>query len=113
MNASHAIEDVVEGTENLGRIRVETRRDGDHVVVTIADTGGGIPECVRSKIFEPFFTTKGVGRGTGQGLAIAHSVVVEKHRGALTFESEVGVGTTFIVRIPIGVRLSAPALVDA
>ncbi|MFO0606912.1 MAG: ATP-binding protein [Polyangiales bacterium] len=101
VNAAHAIGDVVQGTDRRGRIRVATRPDGDHVVVSIADTGGGIPEHVRGKIFEPFFTTKEVGRGTGQGLPITRSVVVDRHRGALTFTSEVGVGTTFYVRLPV------------
>ncbi len=53
------------------------------------------------RIFEPFFTTKGVGKGTGQGLAIARSVIVDKHRGTITFETEPGKGTTFIVRLPL------------
>jgi len=69
--------------------------------VRISDTGAGIPESIRSKVFDPFFTTKEVGKGTGQGLAIARSVVVDKHGGTLTLESEAGVGTTFIVRLPL------------
>jgi signal transduction histidine kinase len=68
--------------------------------VSISDTGAGIPEAIRGRIFDPFFTTKTVGRGTGQGLAIAHAVVVERHGGALTFESKVGEGTTFFIRLP-------------
>ena len=67
----------------------------------MADTGTGIPEEIRRKIFDPFFTTKGVGKGTGQGLAIAHSVVVDKHGGELRLESAVGQGTTFIIRLPL------------
>jgi signal transduction histidine kinase len=70
-------------------------------MVAISDTGCGIPEGIRSRIFDPFFTTKEVGRGTGQGLAIARSVVVERHKGSLTFESVVGEGTTFYVRLPV------------
>ena len=97
----HAIADVVTGTDGRGRIMVTTRRDGEFAVITIADTGAGIPADVRERIFEPFFTTKGVGRGTGQGLAISRSVIMEKHRGALTFDSEVGKGTTFVIRLPI------------
>jgi signal transduction histidine kinase len=100
VNAAHAIGDVVKGTEAKGRIRVTTRRDGDSVAIAISDTGGGIPESVRSKIFEPFFTTKQVGQGTGQGLPIARSVVVQKHGGSLTFETQMGVGTTFHIRLP-------------
>ncbi|HTQ08215.1 MAG TPA: ATP-binding protein [Polyangiaceae bacterium] len=102
VNAGHAIAEVVEGTDRRGRITVRTRRDGGDVVIAIADTGGGIPAPIRERIFEPFFTTKEVGKGTGQGLAIARSIVVAKHGGALTFETEVGKGTTFYLRLPIG-----------
>ena len=70
-------------------------------MVTISDTGCGIPEANRGRVFDPFFTTKEVGRGTGQGLAIARSVVVDRHKGSLFFESEVGKGTTFSVRLPV------------
>ena len=101
MNASHAIGDVVKGTGKKGKIRVRTVPEGKTVLVTITDTGCGIPESIRTKVFDPFFTTKGVGRGTGQGLAIARSVVVERHKGTLTFESEVGKGTSFYVRLPV------------
>ena len=69
--------------------------------VAVGDTGTGIPEPVREKIFDPFFTTKDVGKGTGQGLALARAVVVEKHRGTLTFDTEMGKGTTFYVRLPL------------
>lgn len=101
VNASHAIGDVVKDSDRKGLIRISTRRDGDFVVISIADSGGGIPEGVRSKIFEPFFTTKEIGKGTGQGLSIARSVVVDKHAGTLSFESEMGKGTTFTIRLPI------------
>jgi signal transduction histidine kinase len=80
---------------------VRTVLEGKTVLITISDTGGGIPEAIRTRIFDPFFTTKEVGRGTGQGLAIARAVVVERHKGSLTFESEVGKGTTFCVRLPL------------
>jgi PAS domain S-box-containing protein len=101
VNAAHAIADVVAGTSNRGRIGVETCRDGDWAVIRISDTGGGIPAAVRDRVFDPFFTTKPVGRGTGQGLAIARSIVMEKHQGQLSFESEEGLGTTFVIRLPI------------
>jgi signal transduction histidine kinase len=109
INAAHAIDDVVRGTCNKGRIRVHTHRDRDEVVIAIADTGAGIPESIRNRIFDPFFTTKAVGRGTGQGLAIAHSVIVEKHHGKLGFETAVGGGTTFTIRLPIAGRPGAGA----
>jgi PAS domain S-box-containing protein len=102
INAAHAIGDVVgDGSNGKGKITVVTRSDHDWFEVRISDTGAGIPEKIRSRIFDPFFTTKDVGRGTGQGLAIAHNVIVEKHRGTLTFETKAGKGTTFIIRIPI------------
>jgi signal transduction histidine kinase len=101
INAAHAIADKHGGeTADKGTITVSTRTDGEWVEVRIADTGTGIAEEHRRKVFDPFFTTKKVGRGTGQGLAIARSVLVDKHGGTLTFETEVGQGTTFIVRLP-------------
>jgi len=100
VNAAHAIGDVVGDTGRKGTIRLETKVDGPAVLISVADTGAGIPENIRDRIFDPFFTTKEVGRGTGQGLAIARSVV-DRHKGSLTFESEVGKGTTFRIRLPI------------
>jgi two-component system, NtrC family, sensor kinase len=101
VNAAHAIGDVVRGTEQKGKIRIHTEMEGAMALIAISDTGGGIPESIRERIFDPFFTTKEVGRGTGQGLAIARSVV-DRHKGSVTFESEVGRGTTFFLRLPIG-----------
>jgi two-component system NtrC family sensor kinase len=101
VNAAHAIGEVVKGTGKKGKIQVRRASEGQTVLITISDTGCGIPEGIRTKIFDPFFTTKEVGRGTGQGLAIARSVVVERHKGNLTFESEVGKGTTFYIRLPL------------
>ena len=98
VNAAHAVGDVVKDGAR-GRITIRTAAGHDEVVVTIADTGGGIPKEIQSHIFEPFFTTKEVGKGTGQGLAIARSVV-QRHGGTLTFESEVDRGTTFTIRLP-------------
>jgi len=104
VNAAHAIGERM--TESArGRITIQTLHDGDDAVVRISDTGSGIPDSVREKIFEPFFTTKPVGKGTGQGLSIVYSVVVEKHGGTIELESEVGKGTTFILRLPLEVSL--------
>jgi signal transduction histidine kinase len=100
-NAAHAIGEAIAGTEERGRITVTTRLDGDDAVIAIADTGTGVAPAIRGRIFEPFFTTKGPGKGTGQGLYQARSVIVDKHHGSLTFDTEVGAGTTFIIRIPI------------
>ena len=103
INAAHAITDAGRGAgvEGKGTITVRTQRKGDSVLVEISDSGCGIPEEVRAKIFDPFFTTKEVGRGTGQGLAISRSVIADKHGGQIWFESEVGKGTTFFIRLPI------------
>jgi PAS domain S-box-containing protein len=102
VNAAHAIAAKVgDGSSGKGNISVRTRKDGDWADIRIRDSGIGIPEHARGRIFEPFFTTKEVGRGTGQGLAIARSVVVDKHGGTITFETESGKGATFIVRLPL------------
>jgi len=103
VNAAHAIAEALgEGSADKGRITIRTRLDGDSVEIRISDTGTGIPQENQARIFDPFFTTKEVGKGTGQGLAIAHNVIVEKHGGALAVESEPGKGTTFILRLPTG-----------
>jgi len=101
VNAAHTIADATAGTGTKGRIAVETTCDGEFVVVSITDSGMGIPEAVRGKVFDPFFTTKEVGKGTGQGLALARAIVVDKHGGTLTFDTEIGKGTTFFIRLPI------------
>jgi PAS domain S-box-containing protein len=103
VNASHAIGDAVgDGSNGRGLIRVATSAKDGYVELRVSDSGTGIPVAVRSRIFDPFFTTKEVGRGTGQGLAIARNTVVDKHGGTLDFETELGKGTTFIVRLPLG-----------
>jgi signal transduction histidine kinase len=101
VNAAHAIGDVVAPTGGRGTIRLHTFVEGNDAVITIGDTGSGIPADIQARIFDPFFTTKGVGKGTGQGLAIARAIVVDKHKGTLTFETEPGVGTTFRICVPI------------
>jgi signal transduction histidine kinase len=101
VNATHAIADGVKKSGGKGAIVISTRKNGEFAEIRVSDTGGGIPEAIQSKIFDPFFTTKEVGKGTGQGLAIAHSVIVQKHRGTIHFESETGKGTTFIIQLPL------------
>jgi two-component system, NtrC family, sensor kinase len=104
VNAAHAME----SRKERGKLRVSTRVIDDDVEIAISDTGVGIDPAHRERIFDAFFTTKEVGRGTGQGLAISRSIVVDRHGGKLTFDTKVGVGTTFYVRIPIeGRRLAA------
>jgi PAS domain S-box-containing protein len=101
VNAAHAIGSAVQGTDKKGLIKIRTAQEDDMALIAISDNGTGIPPAIRHRIFDPFFTTKEVGKGTGQGLAISRSVVVERHGGSLTFDTEIGQGTTFYVRIPI------------
>ncbi len=102
VNAAHAIESELSGSnETKGTITIKTYQQDNHVVITISDTGCGIKEEHRDHVFEQFFTTKEVGRGTGQGLALSRAIIVETHGGAINFTTEVGVGTTFIICLPI------------
>jgi len=104
INAAHAIATATKnGSTGKGTITITTKCDADWVEVQIRDTGTGVPDKIRSRIFEPFFTTKEVGKGTGQGLALAHTVIVKKHDGKIWFESEAGKGTTFFLRLPLKV----------
>jgi PAS domain S-box-containing protein len=104
VNAAHAI---AKKGPARGKITISSRQEGDEVVIAVADTGTGIAPEIRDRIFEPFFTTKPVGQGTGQGLAIARSVVTERHGGQLDFATRVGVGTTFTLRLPMAERAAA------
>jgi signal transduction histidine kinase len=101
VNAAHAISESVERSDEKGAITITTCARNGWVEIRITDTGNGIPEKHRSRIFDPFFTTKPVGKGTGQGLAIVYAVVVEKHGGTIDCVSEIGTGTTFILRLPL------------
>ena len=101
VNASHAIANMVGNSGVMGVIRIATRQDGDWLEIAVSDTGCGISENKRERIFDPFFTTKAVGKGTGQGLAIVYSSVVDKHKGTIRVESEVGKGSTFTIRLPM------------
>ncbi len=98
VNAAHAVADA---PGEKGLITVGTGIVGDRAEIRVTDTGTGIPDDVRQRIFDPFFTTKEVGIGSGQGLALAHNVVVNKHRGALDVDTELGAGTTFVIRLPL------------
>jgi signal transduction histidine kinase len=108
VNAAHAIQDVVGSSGDKGTIHIQTRCQDDWVEIRVRDTGPGIPEPIRDKLFLPFFTTKAVGKGTGQGLSIVHSVVA-KHGGTVFFETVMGQGTTFIVRLPIRAVATQPS----
>jgi PAS domain S-box-containing protein len=97
VNAAHAIE---EKNNGMGVIKITTRRLTQMVEILIADNGAGIDPAIQQKVFNMFFTTKEVGKGTGQGLSLSHSIVVEKHKGKLFFESTPGIGTTFHIQLP-------------
>ncbi|MCU7842392.1 MAG: DUF3365 domain-containing protein [Candidatus Thiodiazotropha sp. (ex Monitilora ramsayi)] len=99
VNAAHAIKSAE--YESKGLITISSHQVDEYVEVRVADNGTGIPVAIRDSIFNPFFTTKDVGKGTGQGLAIAQDIVAVKHQGELFFETEEGVGTTFIIRLPL------------
>jgi two-component system, NtrC family, sensor kinase len=108
VNSAHAIGDPVEqGGKGKGTITISTRREDGWARIAVGDTGGGIPVEIQPRVFEPFFTTKDVGKGTGQGLALAHSVIVNRHQGQIWFESEAGHGTTFFVRLPLDAGIPA------
>jgi two-component system, NtrC family, sensor kinase len=103
VNAAHAIEAAKGGRDSdlLGQITVKTRGFADAVEISVSDDGSGIPEAVQARMFEPFYTTKPIGKGSGQGLAIAHAVIVEKHQGRIEVQSKVGRGSTFVLRLPL------------
>jgi two-component system, NtrC family, sensor kinase len=101
VNAAHAIGERHGTDGEKGTISIATELVGDQVEVRIRDDGNGIPKSVTDRVYDPFFTTKPVGKGTGQGLSIARSVIVDKHGGTIRFETAVGAGTCFFVRLPI------------
>ncbi|MBE0599998.1 MAG: PAS domain S-box protein [Burkholderiaceae bacterium] len=107
VNSAHALAEAGR-TAETGRITVSTDVENEYVAVRITDNGKGIPTEIQDRVFNPFFTTKGVGKGTGQGLAIARDIVVAKHGGKIDFETQKDVGTTFAVRLPLTV-VSSPA----
>lgn len=99
VNAAHAISDHA-GKDGIITIRTTTEQNND-VLISVSDNGAGIPEGIQNRVFDPFFTTKEVGRGTGQGLAISHNIIVNKHAGRLSFTTEPGRGTTFQIKLPV------------
>ena len=101
VNASHAIGNAFSEKKEKGKIKISTRKLENEIEIQISDNGGGIPSEIKDRIFDPFFTTKDIGKGTGQGLAIAHTAIVDKHNGTLNCESEIGVGTKFTIKLPL------------
>ncbi|WP_461507770.1 PAS domain S-box protein [Rhodopirellula baltica] len=104
VNSADAIEERVgNDSRELGNISVATRNAGDDIQIVVSDTGSGMPESVQCRVFDPFFTTKDVGKGTGQGLAIAYDVVVKQHGGTIKVDSTPGEGTQFTITLPANV----------
>lgn len=101
VNAAQAMGEIHDGSDGKGSIKISTKHTGDAIEIRVSDTGPGIPKNIKSRIFDPFFTTKEVGKGTGQGLAIARSVIVDKHNGTISCETEIGKGTTFTINLPL------------
>lgn len=102
VNAAHAIGERIGRTgESRGLIHITTRQSAAWLEVLISDNGAGIPDKIINKIFDPFFTTKEVGKGSGQGLAIAYSVIVDKHGGEIAVESGPDTGTVFTIHLPV------------
>ena len=102
VNAAHAIEEKYSNdSAELGQIYIEVSSEDDSITIIIKDDGIGMSSDVKEKIFSPFYTTKGVGKGTGQGLSLAYSVIVEKHKGSITVTSEPMMGTTFNIMLPV------------
>lgn len=97
VNASHAMRE----TGKRGQLDIRTFSDENFAIIEIEDTGGGIPEEIYTKIFDPFFTTKPIGQGTGLGLNISYDIIVNKHKGDLSFVSKMGVGTVFSIKLPL------------
>lgn len=103
VNAAQAIAERREGEPTLpGRITVTTKRVDNENHILVADNGIGIPDAVKHRVFERSFTTKAPGKGTGVGLALARTWIVDGHGGRIEFESKRGQGTTFVVRLPLG-----------
>ena len=102
VNAAQAIQEkIAQGTDQKGKILISTKKMSDKIYISIQDTGSGIPPEIRARIFDPFFTTKGIGKGTGQGLSMAHNIIVNKHNGLINVDSEPGEETIFTIELPI------------
>lgn len=101
INAAHAIRDANKTSGAQGTITLRSKTEGNSIRIEIADTGTGIPLSIAQRVFDPFFTTKPLGEGTGQGLSLSRDIVVKRHGGTLTFESEPGKGTTMRIDLPL------------
>lgn len=108
VNAAHAIDDDLKSTgREKGLISINVKSNDEFILIDITDDGAGMPESIKSKIFDPFFSTKGVGKGTGQGLSIAYNVIVDKHQGSISVDSQENMGTTFSISLPLNTSSEA------
>ena len=99
----------IQAVDGAGDVTLSARTENGQAVVTVADTGPGIPEAIQSRIFDPFYTTKEEGKGTGLGLSIVYGIV-EKHAGSIAVDSAPGRGASFVIRLPLAVEpREAPA----
>ena len=96
---TNLINNALDAMPDGGRISIKTSRDDEHIILTISDTGLGIPEAIRDRIFDPFFTTKGV-HSTGLGMSISYNII-DRHKGNILVESDEGIGTVFTIRLPV------------
>jgi len=101
VNAAQAIEEKKKTVDFQGEIKISTYKEDDNAVIKVTDNGIGMNDEVKDKIFDPFFTTKDIGKGTGQGLPIVYSIIHDKHKGSIRYESELGVGTTCVIKVPL------------
>jgi PAS domain S-box-containing protein len=102
INAAQAIQEAIPAnSDQKGKIKISTKKGDGCIFIKIEDTGKGIPADLYQRIFDPFFTTKGIGKGTGQGLSLAHQIIVQKHHGTINVDSTVGTGTIFTIQLPI------------
>lgn len=104
VNAAQAIQS--QKRSDLGNIEITGEKQGDYINIIIKDDGPGIPEEYLTKIFEPFFTTKEIGKGTGLGLSISYDIIVNKHKGSIDIQSELGKGSAFIIKLPDSIDIN-------
>jgi signal transduction histidine kinase len=98
---TNLLHNALQAMDNEGKLTIKLLKEGDNAIFSVTDSGKGIPTEIRGKIFQPFFTTKARGEGSGMGLDIVKKIVEQKHGGRIWFDSEIGVGTTFYVSLPM------------
>jgi len=87
--------------ERPSQFKISIEMDNSHFIIRVEDNGPGIPADIRKRVFEPFYTTKEVGEGTGLGLSVSYFIITENHKGQMYVESQLNLGTTFIIKLPV------------